>query len=145
MQILHEFLRLGVDYSPTSLLQRRSSSPPTPPIPPPPNCLQEKPPDSPGRWALESCVSERWLDPRALALLSGTFIVSSSKYALPWHWLHLQQGHLLSSGHTGLAPIHRPSAVTVCQWKKPPFSSRSHVDLEHWTYLWDTESIISSY
>lgn len=34
MQILHEFLRLGVDYSPTSLLQRRSSSPPTPPIPP---------------------------------------------------------------------------------------------------------------
>lgn len=31
MQILHEFLRLGVDYSTTSLLQRRSSSPPPPP------------------------------------------------------------------------------------------------------------------
>lgn len=28
MQILHEFLRLGVDYSTTSLLHRRSSSPP---------------------------------------------------------------------------------------------------------------------
>lgn len=33
MQILHEFLRLGVDYSTTSLLQRRSSAPPILPTP----------------------------------------------------------------------------------------------------------------
>lgn len=53
MQILHEFLRLGVDYSTTSLLQRRSSSPPI--LPPPHNWFQEKMPKSPGRLALELC------------------------------------------------------------------------------------------